>query len=289
MSSDWIRWLLDIDVIPKNAEGLRVAWEHPWAGWVWTWLLLAAAALAGWSYARLAGRRGARVVLAAARFLIIALVLVLISGPMLELPRETVERDWVLMLVDRSASMTIADVEAAPRRITREQQLRSLLDEHAAVWQDLAESRQVVWLGFHDGAFNLPALPVLSPEAEPISPVQLDDPTGQRTRLGSALEQAMQRAAARAVSGVARALEMMEPGSSQEGRLLSRLGLDLAAAGGGGAGGLELGATGGKARGPSRAGGGAFFHHRVGACAHQRSHARASARNGRARLGVDAR
>ena len=202
MSSDWIRWLLDIDVIPKNAEGLRVAWEHPWPGWVWTWLLLAAAALAGWSYARLAGRRGARVVLAAARFLIIALVLVLISGPMLELPRETVERDWVLMLVDRSASMTIADVDAGPRRITREQQLRSLLDEHAVVWRDLAESRQVVWLGFHDGAFNLPVAPVLPPEAEPISPVQLDEPTGQRTRLGSALEQAMQRAAARAVSGV---------------------------------------------------------------------------------------
>jgi len=77
-----------------------------------------------------------------------------------------------------------------------------LLDEHAAVWKDLAQSRQVVWLGFHDGAFNLTAAPVLSPEAKPISPVQLDEPTGQRTRLGSALEQAMQRAAARAVSGV---------------------------------------------------------------------------------------
>ena len=202
MSSDWLRWLLDVDVIPKNAEGLRMAWEHPWPGWMWAWLLLAAAALAGWSYARLAGRRSARVILGSARFLIIALLLVLVSGPMLQLPRETVERDWVLMLVDRSASMSIADVEAAQGRITREQQLQSLLDEHAEVWKELSDTRQVVWLGFHDGAFNLSEASPQSPESEPASPVQLDEPTGQRTRLGSALEQAMQRAAARAVSGV---------------------------------------------------------------------------------------
>ncbi len=34
MSSDWIRWLLDIDVIPKNAQCLRVALEHQLPGWV---------------------------------------------------------------------------------------------------------------------------------------------------------------------------------------------------------------------------------------------------------------
>jgi hypothetical protein len=213
MSNTFLRWLLDLDVIPADAEGLRLVWERPWPAWVWAALVVVAGFLATWGYSRLGGNRNGRTLLAVTRFALVILVLLIISGPMLELPRETVEEDWVLMLVDRSASMTIADVGEdggrAEDRISREDQLRQLLDGLQDMWTRLDEDRHVVWLGFHDGAFELGA-PEAAPEAgedTPVAapkrlPVALESADGQRTRLDTALEQALQRAAARALSGV---------------------------------------------------------------------------------------
>jgi hypothetical protein len=210
MRSPFLRWLFDLDVIPADAEGLRLVWERPWPAWAWAALVLVAGFLAAWAYSRLAGNRNGRVLLAATRFVLVILLLLVISGPMLELPRETVEEDWVLMLVDRSASMTIADVgeENGPahERISRDEQLRRLLGGLGEMWHRLDEARHVVWLGFHDGAFELVG-PDESDDGAPRSapqalPVALDDADGRRTRLDMALEQALQRAAARALSGV---------------------------------------------------------------------------------------
>ncbi len=202
MNSDFARWLLDVDRIPRNAESLRMAWERQWPTWLWAILLLSLAGLAAWSYWRLAGPRAGRAILAAARFGMLALVLIVIGGPMLELPRVTVEEDWVLMLVDRSESMTIADVGAenggvASRR-TRDDQLRGILNDNADTWEALDADRQVVWLGFHDGTFNLAE----NPQGGKGMAINLDAPEGQRTRLAVAIEQALQRAAARALSGI---------------------------------------------------------------------------------------
>jgi hypothetical protein len=213
MSSTFLRWLLDLDVIPADAEGLRLVWERPWPAWVWAALVVVAGFLAGWAYSRLGGNRNGRALLAVTRCALVILVLLIISGPMLELPRETVEEDWVLMLVDRSASMTIADVGqdggSAANRVSRDAQLRELLSGHDDMWSVLDEKRHVVWLGFHDGAFELgepdaaaePDGDTTAPGAETL-PVALEDADGQRTRLDAALEQALQRAAARALSGV---------------------------------------------------------------------------------------
>ncbi len=197
MSSPLLRWLLDLDVIPAGAEGVRLVWEHAWPAWVWVALLAVAAFLAGWSYSRLMGDRRARGALAAARFALMALVLAVISGPMLELPRETVEPDWVLALVDRSASMTIADVDGPAGRSSRDEQLRALLEQSRDAWRAMAESRRVVWLGFDDGAFELEAS-----EADRALPDLRDEPDGPRTRLSAAIEQTLQRSAARALSGI---------------------------------------------------------------------------------------
>ena len=112
-----------------------------------------------WSYAPLTGDRTARAVLAVGRFTVLLLVLVFIGGPMVELPRERLERDWVLMLADRSASMSIADVEDDGRRITRDEQLRGIINDNREVWAALAEQRQVQWLGFHSAAFSLVSEP----------------------------------------------------------------------------------------------------------------------------------
>ena len=41
MNSEAMRWLLDLDLIPADAEGLRLAWAHPLAAWLWALLILA--------------------------------------------------------------------------------------------------------------------------------------------------------------------------------------------------------------------------------------------------------
>ena len=46
MQSPFVRWLLDLDVIPAEAEGVRLVWEHPWPAWVWFLLLLVTGFLA---------------------------------------------------------------------------------------------------------------------------------------------------------------------------------------------------------------------------------------------------
>ena len=202
MNHPFVRWLLDLEVIPPDAERLRLVWEHPWPAWVWVVLLLTGGFLAGWSYSRLLGSRRSRILLAAVRFLLVALVLLLISGPILEMPRETIEQDWVLVLVDRSASMSIKDVDRPGGRHSRDEQLRALLSGHEEAWRGLAEARHVVWLGFHDGVFDLAAPAAPPDEKSPSAPVELEAPTGRRTQISAALDQALQRAAARALSGV---------------------------------------------------------------------------------------
>ncbi len=215
MNSPAARWLLDLNVIPADAGGLRLAWEHDWPAWLWTLLLLGAILLAVWSYRRLSGRRLVRGGLAVVRAAVILLALVIVAGPMLELPRETVEQDWVLILTDRSASMSIADAAGGPGsatggRISRDEQLRRLLARHEDVWSGLAAERQVKWLGFHAGAFSLAGDDDPAPVSGALpgsgalraSRPNLGDAAGTRTSLGPAVEQALQRAAARPVSGI---------------------------------------------------------------------------------------
>lgn len=200
MNSPLMRRLLNVESIPADAESVVLAWENPWPGWVWMLLVLATLAFAAWSYSRLTGARVGKLALTGVRFVIIVLVLVLISGPMLEMPRETVEQDWVLVLADRSASMNIADTidETTNERRTRDAQLRDMLTQHSNVFHDLDQRRQLVWLGFHLGAFSLDT----SRSDDSELPVELGPADGQRTNIDASLQQALQRAAARPLSGV---------------------------------------------------------------------------------------
>lgn len=193
MNSDLMRWLLDVDTIPRDAAGVELAWEHPLAGWIWLLVLIGATGLAAWSYSRLSGHRWVRGTLAVARLSLVMLLVIVLCGPMLLLPRESLEQDWVLVLADRSASMTVADVTDNTGRISREEQLRTLMRDNAELLEELGEEHHLVWLGFHGGTFDLPEDPDQW-SAEPAS--------GRRTNVAAALEQAMQRAAARPVSGI---------------------------------------------------------------------------------------
>ena len=177
----------------------------------WAWALIVAAALifAIWSYTRLIGPRWARTTLGLLRAAIIIFVVLLILGPQLVKHREFSERDWVVVLVDRSASLTVADAERVggaplaaspgPGRITREAQLRSALESSWPMWRDVSKDKTVLWLGFDAGAFDLAEKSATAPG---VLGIELGEPSGQRTAIGSALDQALARVAARPVSGV---------------------------------------------------------------------------------------
>ncbi|MCA9297139.1 MAG: hypothetical protein KC983_11495, partial [Phycisphaerales bacterium] len=196
MNTPWMRWLLDLNIIPADASELTLVWERAWPSWVWALLVLAAVAIGMWSYARIPGRRIARGTLAVARSVAVLLILVLISGPMLQMKRERIEEDWVLALIDRSASMAISDVDVDTSRRSRDEQLRSMLRDNAETFATLDEARHLVWLGFDQGAYTL------SPDASGDLPIALTSADGDRTRLNDSIEQALQRATARPVSGV---------------------------------------------------------------------------------------
>src|SRR5690606_36865703 len=110
-------------------ESVQFGFAPPIPAWGWLLALIIAGGLAGWSYWRLAGPAWSRGVLATLRALVLLLILVLIAGPQLIRPNERVEKDWVLVLADRSASMAIADLPGNAARRTREEQFRAALAE----------------------------------------------------------------------------------------------------------------------------------------------------------------
>jgi len=209
MSEFW-RFLLDIDKIPANVlwSQLEFGWERAFPGWVWGLVLFGAGLLSIWSYSALVGGRSGRGTLAFVRFLFLILLVIVLSGPTLVYPREHTERDWVLMLVDRSQSMTVPDVTpvSGRGRVSRDAQLAQMLRDAGAGLARIEKAHETAWLGFDAGVFDLDVRSSRPPSgdangdtaARPI----LRGATGSQTAIGPALAQALRRAAARPVSGV---------------------------------------------------------------------------------------
>lgn len=186
--------LFDLGSIPEGASGLELTWARPIPGWGWSIVILLSITLAAWSYSRLKGPRWGRGALALVRASIILLVIVVIAGPQIRHPREEVEQDVVLVLVDRSASMAIRDVVRDGGRISREEQLSELLGDGRETWRALTERSELRWLGFASGAYRIPG-----PEDGSTGRGEAD---GWRTDLSSALQQALDGIASRPLSGV---------------------------------------------------------------------------------------
>lgn len=194
-----LEWLLDLNELSIGAEGVRLGFERPLPAWAWFLVIAGSVLLAGWSYQRLSGSRGVRVVLAGLRTSLLCLLVLIISGPQLVDREESIEKDWVIVLLDRSASLQIEDVDGGGSgRVAREQQLRAAIERSADQWAELASDRNVLWFGFDSGAYDL----ALDPRFERGPLPALEAPIGRQTRIGNALDQALTRAAARPVSGV---------------------------------------------------------------------------------------
>ena len=144
MTSPLVRWLLDLQTIPAEAGEVRLGWEHPLPGWAWFLVLLAIAGVVVWSYGHLRGPRPMRVALAVVRGAILLLLVALLCGPLLVMPRERMERDWVMVLLDRSASMEVEDVRGpGGGRLSRDGQLRKTLRRSAPLLQELTTEHDV--------------------------------------------------------------------------------------------------------------------------------------------------
>jgi hypothetical protein len=189
--SGMLNRIFGLDALAFGEEGVRLLLARPLPAWGWALAALGAGAFAWWSYRRLVGPARPRAALAGLRALLILMLALLIAGPQLVRSNEREEPDWVVMLIDRSASLTVRDAEDGAS--SREEQLKGAIEANAATWAQLGEKRELVWLGFAGGAFEL--------QEEGPTP-GLGEPDGRRTNIGRALEDALARAAARPVAGI---------------------------------------------------------------------------------------
>lgn len=199
MADGGFDWLLGARSLHFGEPGVRFAFAMELAPWEWASVAVACAIAAWWCYRKLEGPNWARATLGVVRTLTLLLLVFLACGPKLTRPNETVERDWVLFLVDRSSSLRIADAEVDGTRTGRDAQLRSFLARSAPSLQRLASEKNVTWLGFDSGTYELRAPQAGSSVS---SPVVLDAPVGRRSDLGAAVEAGLARLAARPISGI---------------------------------------------------------------------------------------
>lgn len=189
-----LRWFLGLQSLPLETESVRFAWERPVSPFVWV-LVIALAALVAWvSYRHIAIAPSRRRVLCTLRAGTIVFLVALLLGPLLEVPRESIEPDAVIVLADRSRSMEVADViDAVGASQTRDAALRGLVGANAPFTQ-VGDEHRVVWFGFSDGLVPL----MKSTDGG----IDIGDATGERSLLSRSIEQALSRSTGRQVSAI---------------------------------------------------------------------------------------
>ena len=196
MSGAW-RWLLGIDRIPADAERLQLGFEHPMPPWAWALVVAVASLLAWLGYFKMSGSLGWRSVLASLLAALLVWIVILLAGPELVLPRERIERDRVVVLVDRSESMLVEDdlPTGESRRRSRDEQLRALLGGSAEAFESIAERHDLAWFGFGGDVSTLSiedgsAIPSLGGADRP------------RTRIGRSIASALDAAQGASISSI---------------------------------------------------------------------------------------
>ncbi len=187
---------LRLDSLKPGDPGVEFSFAHAIPAWAWFAILVASVTVAAWSYWRLVGPRWPRIALAGVRVLLFLLIATLIAGPQLVKPNERIERDWVPVLLDRSGSMQIPDAGLDGSKRTRLEQQSAALTGAAPVFSKLATERNMLWLGFDASAYDAPAGSKGVPELGERAPL------GRTTNLTQAIEQALDRTAARPVAGL---------------------------------------------------------------------------------------
>jgi len=201
MTPSLLRLFVSGDV-PTDSTAVRIVFERPLPAWAWLLVVAAAVAVAVWSYRRLQGAnrtfsRAVRTVLVALRACAIVLLALLIAGPSARFEKTSVERDRLIVLVDRSRSLAIGD---GPGGTTRDQQLRGILRAAQPMLAEVSRGKDIDFIGFSGGAFSLGAAGVRE-ERDPVDPA-IGEADGERSDLDAAIRQALARSAGRPVSGI---------------------------------------------------------------------------------------
>ena len=192
----WFDGLFGLDgSMSLGNDNTALGWAYPLPGWAWFLIVLASLAIAHGSYARMEGVRWARFGLATFRATLLIALAVLLAGPTVVRTDVTPEADWLLVMVDRSASMTFEDTQQDGEAISRDEALRRTLANQLDLFgeEQLGETRNIVWFGYDREAY-----PIDVPTTENL----FSKPSVQATNLRTALDQALQSAAGRVVSGV---------------------------------------------------------------------------------------
>ena len=123
---------------------------------------------------------------------VIAWIVVLIAGPSLIVEDYQYDPDWLIVLVDRSASLGVADVaDGGAEPITRDEQARRIMTAGAPLLEehDARPQRDVKWFGFDQGIYR-------------VDHADLPDAGGQGTALRTAIDQTLRRAAGHPISAI---------------------------------------------------------------------------------------
>lgn len=188
--NEMLNTLYGFDELGFGTPGSHFGWAVPIPGWAWLLIAIGAVSIAVSVYARARLSRPLRIVTGALRTVLLLLLVTLALGPRLERPRTRVEPDRVLYLVDRSASMSIADAAG----VSRDAQLRGSLGDHASVFAGIAETKDTRWY-----AFGGPAVALGSGDGP--TPA-LPDADASTTRLGAAFADVLAQNAGHPVSAV---------------------------------------------------------------------------------------
>jgi len=195
---DLLHSIFGLRTLRPGDEGVNLGFTFELRAYEWALAIALCVLAAWWCYRRLDGPRWGRATLATLRALLLALLVLLVTGPKLVRPNETIEKDWLVVLLDRSASMNIADATTPDgQKESRDQQLRQALVKNKAALEAASKDRSVLVMGFDAGAFEI------KPGATGVvDAVALGNPVGGRSDLSGALEQALAKIASRPLSGV---------------------------------------------------------------------------------------
>lgn len=194
--SDLLAKLLGIERFSLADPDVRFEFAHAPPAWAWVFILGAVVGFALWAYWRLSVASRARAALSVLRALLLLLIVVLICGPQFTRQTSRTEKDWVIVLADRSMSMQVRD---APGRRTRDEQLSGAIAQSWPVWSQLRQERNVLFMGFDAGAYELRTT---GGDAGAPLGIALGEASGARTSLSRAIEQALRRVAGRPVAGI---------------------------------------------------------------------------------------
>jgi hypothetical protein len=194
IGSSTVRWLLGLDAVPADAVDVRFAWTTPLPAWAWVIVVAAAVALAWTTYRRMASSAMRTRAFVALRSAVLVVLAALACGPVLEVPRERVEPDAVLMLVDRSRSLEVEDMEAPGGGWQARDAVLRMLVGPAGALRVTGKEHRAMWFAFSEQLGQL--VPAGDGSVDP------GNASGPRTLLARAIDEALSRGAGRPISSI---------------------------------------------------------------------------------------